>query len=42
MAVCDAALFLGGWEDARDCRMEHAACEEYGIRVENLTENSAR
>lgn len=29
----DAALFLPGWKDARGCRIEHAVCEEYGIKI---------
>ena len=33
MATCDAVLFLEGWEQARGCRMEHAACEAYGVQV---------
>ncbi len=33
MATCDAVLFLEGWEQARGCRMERAACEAYGVQV---------
>ena len=33
MATCDAVLFLEGWEKARGCRMERAACEAYGVKV---------
>lgn len=33
MATCDAVLFLEGWQNARGCRMERAACEAYGIKV---------
>ena len=33
MATCDAVLFLEGWEQARGCRMERAACEAYGVKV---------
>lgn len=29
----DVALFLPGWKDARGCRIEHAVCEEYGIKI---------
>lgn len=29
----DVALFLPGWKDARGCRIEHAICEEYGIKI---------
>lgn len=31
MATCDAVLFLEGWEHARGCRIERAACELYGV-----------
>ncbi len=33
MATCDAVLFLEGWQNARGCRMERAACEAYDIKV---------
>lgn len=33
MATCDAVLFLDGWENARGCRMERAACRAYGLEV---------
>ena len=33
MAKCDAVLFLEGWDKARGCRMERAACEAYGVQV---------
>lgn len=33
MAKCDAVLFLDGWDKARGCRMERAACEAYGVQV---------
>ena len=33
MAKCDAVLFLEGWDKARGCRMERAACEAYGVKV---------
>lgn len=29
----DVALFLPGWKEARGCRIEHAICEEYGIKI---------
>lgn len=31
MALADLVIFAPGWEDARGCRIEHKACEEYGI-----------
>ena len=33
MSQCDGAYFMKGWEDARGCRIEHAAATEYGLRV---------
>lgn len=32
LATCDAIYMMDGWEDARGCRLEHAAAEEYGIQ----------
>lgn len=31
LAGCVAVLSLDGWEDARGCHMEHAACEGHGV-----------
>lgn len=33
MSYCDAAYFCDGWEDARGCRIEHDAAEEYGLDI---------
>ena len=33
MATCDAVLFIEGWENARGCRIERAACRAYGLEV---------
>ncbi|MDR1020840.1 MAG: hypothetical protein LBL73_08780 [Synergistaceae bacterium] len=33
LAEADGAVFGAGWENARGCRIEHACCEEYGIKV---------
>lgn len=33
MSQCDGAYFMKGWEDARGCRIEHAAATEYGLWV---------
>lgn len=33
LSQADAAYFAPGWESARGCRIEHAACEEYGIKI---------
>ncbi len=33
MAKCDAVLFLEGWQEARGCQIERAACEAYGLKV---------
>ena len=32
LSSCDAIYMMAGWEDARACRLEHAAAEEYGIQ----------
>lgn len=29
----DIVLFIGDWENARGCRMEHLACEEYEYTI---------
>lgn len=33
MCLCRAAYFCEGWEDARGCRIEHAAAVAYGLDV---------
>ncbi len=33
MSRCHAAYFCKGWEDARGCRIEHAAAITYGLEV---------
>ena len=33
MSLCDVAYFCDGWEDARWCRIEHDAAEEYGLDI---------
>lgn len=33
MSLCHAAYFCEGWEDARGCRIEHAAAEAYGLEI---------
>lgn len=33
MSHCDVAYFCDGWEDARGCRIEHEAAEEYGLDI---------
>lgn len=33
MSLCDVAYFCEGWEDARGCRIEHEAAEEYGLDI---------
>lgn len=33
MSLCDAVYFCDGWEDARGCRIEHDAAEEYGLDI---------
>lgn len=31
LSTADAAIFCTGWRDARGCKMEKAACDNYGI-----------
>lgn len=33
MSKCDVVIFMEGWEKARGCQLEHAACEAYGIHI---------
>lgn len=33
MAECHAVYFCKGWEQARGCRIEHAAAEAYGLDI---------
>ena len=33
MSLCSVAYFCDGWEDARGCRIEHDAAEEYGLDI---------
>lgn len=43
MARCDVVYFCDGWEEARGCRIEHAAAEAYGLTIieEDFKEASA-
>lgn len=31
MSMCNAVYLCKGWENARGCRIEHAAAREYGL-----------
>lgn len=33
MSDVDVVVFLGGWENARGCKIEHDACRAYGVRA---------
>ena len=33
MSMCNAVYFCKGWENARGCRIEHAAAREYGLEL---------
>lgn len=33
MSLCHAAYFCKGWEEARGCRIEHAAAKAYGLTI---------
>ena len=33
MSLCHAVYFCNGWENARGCRIEHAAAREYGLEL---------
>ena len=33
MSLCYVAYFCKGWENARGCRIEHAAAIEYGLEI---------
>ncbi|WP_286078633.1 DUF4406 domain-containing protein [Faecalibaculum rodentium] len=33
MALCDAVYFCDGWQDKRECRLEHQAASAYGIKA---------
>jgi len=33
MSLCHAAYFCTGWEEARGCRIEHAAATAYGLTI---------
>lgn len=33
MSLCHAAYFCKGWENARGCRIEHAAAKAYGLAI---------
>lgn len=33
MAKCDGVCFIGDWHNARGCRIEHEAAEQYGLWV---------
>ena len=33
MSLCHAVYFCKGWENARGCKIEHAAAEAYGLTI---------
>lgn len=33
MSKCEMVYFCAGWENARGCRLEHAAAEAYGLKI---------
>ena len=33
MSLCHAVYFCKGWENARGCRIEHAAAKAYGLAI---------
>lgn len=33
LSTADLAYFIGDWKNYRGCKMEHKACEEYGIET---------
>ena len=33
LSTADLCLFVGDWQTARGCRIEHMCCGEYGIRT---------
>lgn len=33
LSGADIAVFVGGWEYARGCKIEHMCCVEYGIGI---------
>jgi hypothetical protein len=33
MSLCHTVYFASGWENARGCRIEHAAANAYGLEV---------
>lgn len=33
LSTADIAYFAPGWEEARECRIEHECAKEYGIQI---------
>ena len=33
MSLCDAVLFVPGWDQARGCLLEHAVAVAYGVEI---------
>lgn len=33
MSLCHVVFFCKGWENARGCKLEHAAAEAYGLTI---------
>ena len=33
LLTCQYAVFSKGWDESRGCRLEHSACDIYGIRI---------
>lgn len=40
LADADAAYFIGGWKDARGCRIENRCAQEYGIEIIDAEEQA--
>ena len=38
MSLCHVVYFCDGWQDARGCRIEHKAANDYGLEIMYETE----
>lgn len=39
LSLADVCVFAKGWENTRGCKMEHEACIEYGIKIDEIESN---
>lgn len=36
MSECDAVAFINGWQNCKDCKIEHEIAKKYGLKIIHL------